>query len=477
MIKTAIAAALVVLGAAVGYTDEPSPISGHIETTIITPTGWNDDYSYKTLSSELKLIVEHTGPRAGLYGELFFTADDLTATPDIVQSLSIRPGEIYLSLFLGPMDLSLGRQMIAWGSVDALSPTDIVNPVDLSDLTNIAETDTEDVRIPVNALRASLYPVDFFRLEGVFLPAFTVGGVPDLAAYLPPELAGVPISFETPRAELSSFEAGGRASFYLPGFDFFLSYLYSWDDMPDIESVGVAQQDIGGGILFGFPTSLSFSHNRLHVLGAGFAWPVFGIDFRGEAAGYLTEDLDGTDLFVKNPYLHYTVQAGYEFFGRLQMNLLFSQKMISNFKKISDYDYNIDPTDPSSWNQTDSYYQEAYAVNFGPLVSNQRAQLMSTVGLILQQSFLNDNLQASLVGLYNFPEDYDDSGTDTSYGDFMITPMVKYQIADSFDISVGTNLFFSFSENADGEIVSDKYTTFGLLDDEDSFFLKARFSF
>jgi len=59
----------------------------------------------------------------------------------------------------------------------------------------------------------------------------------------------------------------------------------------------------------------------------------------------------------------------------------------------------------------------------------------------------------------------------------MITPMVKYQIADSFDISIGSNLFFSFAKNADGKIVGDKYTTFGLLDDKDAFFLKARFSF
>ncbi|MBN2250961.1 MAG: hypothetical protein JW724_02660 [Candidatus Altiarchaeota archaeon] len=477
MIKTAIVAALIVLGAAVGFTQEPSPIGGHIESTIITPTGWNDDYSYKTVSNELRLSTEYTGPRAGFYGELFFTTDDLTATPDLMESLSIRPGEMYFSLFLGPVDLRFGRQMIAWGSVDALSPTDIVNPVDLSDLTNLALTDTEDVRIPVNGLRASLYPVDFLRLEGIFLPVFTSSGAPDLTAYLPPELTSVAISFETPATELSSFEAGGRASFYFPGIDFFLSYLYAWDDIPDIQSVGVIQQDIGGGILFGSPTSLGFSHNRVHVIGAGFEWPVFGIDIRGEAAYYLTKDFDGNDVFVKNPYLHYTVQAGYEFFGRLQVNLLFSQKVISNFKKISDYDYSIDPTDPTSWNQTDGYYQGAYAVTFGPLVSNQRAQLSSSVMLLLQQSFLNDYLQASIIGLYNFPEDYDDSNPDTPYGDIMVTPMVEYQMADSFTISVGANLFFSFAENADGEIVSNKFSTFGLLDDEDSFFLKARFSF
>ena len=311
MMKTAIFATLVAFVATAGFAQEPSPIGGHIESTIVTPTGWNDDYNYQTLSTELKLTADLAGPDAGLYGEVFFTADDLAGAGDLRQKLSIRPGEMYLSLFLGRMDLTVGHQMIAWGSVDALSPTDIVNPVDLSDLTNLAATDSEDVRIPVNALRVNLYPLDSFRLEGVFLPVFTAAGTPDITAYLPPDLAGITVSFQTPSTALSSFEAGGRASLYLRGVDLSISYLYTWDDLPDIQCVGVAQQDIGGGIMFGSPTGLGFSHNRMHVIGTAFAWPVFGLDLRGEAVYYITEDIDGTDVFVKNPYLSYTLQAGY----------------------------------------------------------------------------------------------------------------------------------------------------------------------
>lgn len=102
---------------------------------------------------------------------------------------------------------------------------------------------------------------------------------------------------------------------------------------------------------------------------------------------------------------------------------------------------------------------------------------MSSIMLILQQSFLNDYLDASLAGLYNFPADYDDSDEDTPYGDVMILPVLEYQIADSFNVSFGASLFFSFLKNSSGEIVSDQYSTFGLVDDEDSFFLRARFSF
>ena len=173
MLKAAIATTLVVLSVTAGFAQEDSLIGGHVESTIVVPSGWNDDYNYQTVSTELKLAVDHTGARAALNGELYFTVDDLAATGDITRKLSTRPGEIYLSLFPGPIDLTVGRQMIAWGSVDALSPTDIVNPLDLSDLSNLAATDTEDVRIPVTALRANLYPIDFLRLEGILLPVFT----------------------------------------------------------------------------------------------------------------------------------------------------------------------------------------------------------------------------------------------------------------------------------------------------------------
>jgi hypothetical protein len=459
-----------------GFPEDDSPVEGYVSSRIQVPSGWNDDFIYQNLSTEMLLAAHYMSDYAKLYGSVYFEIDDLTGTGSFADKLGIRPGEIYLSLFLKKMELTVGHQRISWGTADGLNPTDNINPKDLSDLTNIASTDTDDLIIPVNALRCNFYPTDFLNLEGVFVPLFTPPGMPDFSSYLPPELSSLSTNFTFPDMELGSFESGIKANFVLPGIDFSLSYLYAWDDIPDLK-VNIIQQDIGGGIMFGSPASLAFTFSRVHIIGADFAWPFFGIDFRGEAAYFITDDIEGDNVFIKNPYLHYVIGAGYTFFDNLNINLQFAQKIVTNFKKVSDYDYNIDPMDPASWNQEDSYYEEAYTTQFSPLASNQTGAFMSTLMLIIRKNFLDDLLETSFIGMYNFPADYDDTDTAEKYGDYMLKPSLKYKFTDAFDIELGANLFFSMKENEDGDIDRDPYTTFGMVDDKDSFYLNLKYSY
>ncbi|HUX37303.1 MAG TPA: hypothetical protein VMV44_05310, partial [Rectinemataceae bacterium] len=41
-------------------------------------------------------------------------------------------GESWVKLFVGPFDISAGNQVLSWGSTDAFTPSDVVNPQDLS---------------------------------------------------------------------------------------------------------------------------------------------------------------------------------------------------------------------------------------------------------------------------------------------------------------------------------------------------------
>ncbi|MBN2442872.1 MAG: DUF1302 family protein [Spirochaetales bacterium] len=461
-----------------GFSLEYKPVEGYIESLIKIPSGWNDDENYQELSTEMQLAVNYVSDRAKLYGAVYFTIDDLIGTGIMSDKLMIKPGEVYLSLYLNKLDITIGHQVISWGTADGLNPTNNINPKDLSDLTHIAASDTKDLIMPVNAVRFNFYPADFLNFEGVFIPLFTPPGMPDFSSYLPPELSGLSdnINFCYPDSAPASFESGMKANFTLPGIDFSLSYLYAWDDIPDIK-VNILQQDIGGGMMFGTPASLEFTFNRVHIIGADFAWPLFDIDFRGEAAYFITEDTTGDDVFIKNPYLYYVLGAGYTFFDDLNINLQFSQKIITNYKKISDYDYNIDPMNPASWNQDDSYYEEAYTTQFFPLASYQKGALMSTIMLIIRQNFLDDLLETSFIGMYNFPEDYNDADPDRKLGDFMLKPALKYKFTDAFDIELGANLFFSMKEDTNDDLIRDSYTTFGMIDDKDSFFLKLKYSY
>ncbi|MBN1699376.1 MAG: hypothetical protein JW881_17785 [Spirochaetales bacterium] len=458
---------LMIVTAVPGFSDENASIGGYVTSSVWIPSGWNDDWDYKKLSAEMQLAADYSSGIAKLYGALYFEIDDLAGPGAFADKLSIRPGEMYLSLYLNSLDVTAGYQIVSWGTADGLNPTNNINPKDLSELINMASTDMKDTAIPVNALRLDFYPTDFLMIEGVFIPLFTPPGMPDFSSYLPPELSAVTFNFSYPDEEaLASFEAGFRAGFMLPGIDFSLSYLYAWDDLPDVK-VNIVQQDLGGGIMFGFPASLDFSFNRVHIIGADFAWPVLDIDFRGEAAFFITDDLAGDDAFVKNPYLQYVLGAGYTFFDNLTVTLQFSQKITTNFKKAG----------VLTVNQSDQYYIEGYSEQFSHLVGNQKGAVMSTVMLIVRKNFMNDLLETTFAGIYNFPEDYTEAETDEKYGDFMLRPSFTYKAADAFDIGAGANLFFSMKKDAGGDIVSDPYTTFGMLDEEDSFYIELKYSY
>jgi hypothetical protein len=68
--------------------------------------------------------------------------------------LQVEPREVYAAVGLGPFDLTVGRQVIAWGTGDVISPTDVVNPRDNREP---GLADLDDLRIPVLATRLGLY--------------------------------------------------------------------------------------------------------------------------------------------------------------------------------------------------------------------------------------------------------------------------------------------------------------------------------
>lgn len=75
------------------------------------------------------------------------------ATLDMYEARVIG-GETYLASSFGPLELTFGRQIVAWGQGDLFSPLDVVNPRDLRE-PGLAELD--DIRIAVLASRVGLF--------------------------------------------------------------------------------------------------------------------------------------------------------------------------------------------------------------------------------------------------------------------------------------------------------------------------------
>ncbi len=64
-------------------------------------------------------------------------------------------GEQFVAVAMGPVDVTVGRQIVAWGEGDALSPLDVVNPRDLREP---GLADLDDLRLAVAATRVGWFP-------------------------------------------------------------------------------------------------------------------------------------------------------------------------------------------------------------------------------------------------------------------------------------------------------------------------------
>jgi hypothetical protein len=77
--------------------------------------------------------------------------------------------EAYARVFLGPAMLEGGLIKLPWGKADSRGPLNVLNPMDLTDLT---VTDEKEQRIARPMLHATLSLGGFTKLEMAFLPGF-----------------------------------------------------------------------------------------------------------------------------------------------------------------------------------------------------------------------------------------------------------------------------------------------------------------
>lgn len=67
--------------------------------------------------------------------------------------LLLQPRQVWMSFAAGPLETTVGRQVVAWGEGRLVSVVDVANPKDMRDPGMV---DLEDLRLPVTMARASL---------------------------------------------------------------------------------------------------------------------------------------------------------------------------------------------------------------------------------------------------------------------------------------------------------------------------------
>ncbi len=267
-------------------------------------------------------------------GELNISAESSRA--DAVINLKLQPSlsqvsidEAYVRAYFGKLDIEGGLRKLSWGKADSFGPLDIINPLDYSDLSSM--TDAQDIKIARPLVHASFRFGQFSKLEGVFVPnfepiRFAESGrwVPDqfaLLNQLPTENIILPDTIT-----LDYAQAGLRFSTTIGSADLGAQYYYGRLSTPAVIT----------GIPAGTPPlpTVTFTYNPYHQIGVDWAQVIAGFNFRAEFAANITEDLDGNDDAVYNPFLAWSLGFDKDLFWEINLNLQVNESIILMYDDI-----------------------------------------------------------------------------------------------------------------------------------------------
>ncbi len=191
--------------------------------------------------------------------------------------------ETYFDYSTKHWSLRAGRQLVIWGISDGMRITDLVSSMDM---TEFLARDYDDIRMPVEALKFS-YFTGAMKLELVYIPIFKGFILPTnpqnpWALKIPtiPNMHLIILPEQKPELTIKNSEFGGRLKFNLPGIDFSLSALHTFDKMP------VFMKTLQTDSLI-----ISPQYNRMTFVGADFSKPLGQFVVRGEVAFNINKHL------------------------------------------------------------------------------------------------------------------------------------------------------------------------------------------
>lgn len=201
----------------------PLTIGGELSTAIELATA---DPNAISGSTSIKLNFDQAAGPAAIHGSVV-GVDERGLTLD----------EAYLDYFGSNYDLRVGQQRIVWGTALEVNPTDVINPINI--------TDPLGDKLPVMAVNSTYYLNDWLQVTGVYLPHFK------------PALEAIPnqptIEVVRPESTLENSEYAVKLKAVgVQGADFSVSYFSGWEDTPTLLSPGQAgyrnQQMIGADL-------------------------------------------------------------------------------------------------------------------------------------------------------------------------------------------------------------------------------------
>ena len=414
-------------------------VSGKIET--LHGVRWNDakkklEYGASRSIAQLKGEVSAGSSYAAISAAAEYNYRNPART-------GFRLNEAYYRYSGEIWDISVGRQVIAWGQADGFRLTDVLSARDSSEFIAFSG---DDARLPSDSIRLRFFH-DLFTFEAIAVPFFTPNKLPRFGfedgaknglyyidtpdSYKTP-FGSVPIRYtKTQSAKPKMFtdtEAAARFSFFLPGIDFSVSGFYGWDKNPRYVKTGYAKKGLFNpaapfGLLNPYVpkelhTNLNEEYYRIGMAGIDAAIPAGDVTIRLETAWVGGRFFESKDMLSSLPIAQLMDKTSggdvpIAFNTPVKKHQLL---MLAGIDWIK-----------SSWTLSAQYFEDLILNHKNDI---ERPMHKGFVSLNVSKTFLRDTLKLSASGVI-----------DINYGSTSSAYSVGYALTDNINVALGGDVY------------------------------------
>ncbi|MBQ3923152.1 MAG: hypothetical protein II707_07635 [Spirochaetales bacterium] len=438
--------------------------------------------------------------------------------------LNVMPMENYISWSPWKIKFAAGLQTFSWGAADGMNPTDNINPRDY-------RFGADSEKIPILSAAFSMYPVDWFSFDLVYVPFEQDNYFPvDFRDYVPDILfastasynvddgfqanSDKNLTFDKLNFDPSTLLAGSKFNFRFPHVDFSFSYLYDYDDyytpeislqtcMINVRTKGMdlseTQYAMFNGLDIEFPlpfttlSELNLIRRRVHRFGADIKGAVDRFGLWAELCFNMTDDYLMESYKIRNHSLNFT--TGFDFsYGpddAFYMNFQIVGQVNFNYDDTFYKDYpfysmfDVDDISDAKMNPADmidsmgtfASKEEMEKFYYRVLVNKLSASTeWCNLGFALQMNWpvLDNLLKPSITASYMLPIGYD-TDYQHRYGCLFVKPELDIQPFDSFHIVIGADLYFSWRKLKDKDVEMYQYDKLGMLHKDSSVYVAVKY--
>jgi hypothetical protein len=398
-------------------------LHGFIRTALYAGTERSgNDICFQSLYSYFGL---NAGIKAGTYGAAYAEIRARTGFEFDEQFSSFELREGYADLYIGPLDIRAGKQILSWGASGFINPSDQFSPEDPT----FRSPERDDLRMGNWALRTNLTISSSSLLQFIWLPVYQ----PSVLLIKPfgfPEFVNLK-DFNNYTASFNESSFGFKYDLRSSLLDLELSYFNGYRNSPSL-----TPDSLRLNLSTFQPEELLLGQNpyRIHSAGLNITVPVGSYLFRTEG-GWMKPFGNENQAISPFPELSYvfeieqsgpntTLIAGY--YGKYILDF---KKSETDFSLVTEANPDLTGLFPPGTAPDPGMIQELFygqIEGFNRLFNYQLEEFYHAVYASATVSVYQELIDLELPGMYNF-----------TAGELILVPSLKFNITDGLSFKAG----------------------------------------